>query len=66
MYSSIHDYILRNLKSFKVCSKILLIYQSVIASAVFFAAVCLGGSITARKAKKLNKLMKAGFWKDAP
>ncbi|XP_062860103.1 dehydrogenase/reductase (SDR family) member 7Cb isoform X1 [Trichomycterus rosablanca] len=52
-------YFLRKLRSFNVCSKMLTIfYQSVVAGAVFFAAVCWGGSIRAGDAKKLNKLIK--------
>ena len=48
-------YFLRKLRSFNVCSKMLeIFYQSVVASALFFAAVCWGGSITSR----LNKLIK--------
>ena len=41
-------YFLRKLRSFNVCSKMLeIFYQSVVASAIFFAVVCWGGSIRA-------------------
>ena len=54
-------YFLRRLRSFSVCCKMLEIYQSVVVGAVFFAAVCWGGSIRGADAKKLNKLIrKAG------
>lgn len=46
-----------------VCSKILhMFYQSVIASALFYAVVCWGTVIKAGDTKRLNKLIKkAGF-----
>ncbi|KAL3050872.1 hypothetical protein OYC64_001194 [Pagothenia borchgrevinki] len=38
-------YFLRKLRSFNVCSKMLeIFYQSVVARALFFAAVCWGGA----------------------
>ena len=41
-------YFLRKLRSFNVCSKMLhIFYQSVVASAIFFAAICWGSSIRA-------------------
>ena len=54
---------LRKLRSFNVCSKMLHIsYQSVVASAIFFTAICQGSSIRASDSKKLNKLVKkTGF-----
>ena len=37
-------------------------YQSVVASAIFFSAICWGGGITARDTNKLNRIIrKAGF-----
>ena len=52
-------YILRKLKSFSVYSKMLeILYQSVVASVLFFAVVCLGSSIGASDTNRLNKLMK--------
>ncbi|KAL3065695.1 hypothetical protein OYC64_015782 [Pagothenia borchgrevinki] len=55
-------YFLRKLRSFNVCSKMLeIFYQSVVASALFFAAVCWGGSIRAGDTSRINKLIrKAG------
>ncbi|XP_062844747.1 zinc finger protein 420-like, partial [Trichomycterus rosablanca] len=55
-------YFLRKLMSFNVCNKMLTIfYQSVVAGALFFAAVCWGSSLRAGDVKKLNKLIrKAG------
>ena len=55
-------YFLRKLKSFNVCNKMLnMFYQSVVAGAFFFAAICWGSNIQARDSKKLNKLIrKAG------
>ena len=39
-------FFLRRLRSFNVCTKLLYIfYQSVVASFIFFAAVCWGGGI---------------------
>ena len=34
------------------------VWQSVLVSAIFFAAICRGSSIRARDFKKLNKMMK--------
>ena len=52
-------YFLRKLSSFKVCTRMLqTFYQSVVASAIFFAAISWGSSIRARDSKKLNKLIK--------
>ena len=55
-------YFLRKLRSFNVCSKMLeIFYQSVMASAIYFAVVCWGSSISARDASRINKLIrKAG------
>ncbi|KAK5885873.1 hypothetical protein CesoFtcFv8_016968 [Champsocephalus esox] len=55
-------YFLRKLRSFHVCSKMLEIFSSVVASALFFAAVCWGGgSIRAGDTSRINKLIrKAG------
>lgn len=42
-----------------MCSKLLhIFYQSDVASAIFFAAICRGSSISAGVSKKLNKLIK--------
>ena len=52
-------YFLRKLRSFNVCSKMLeMFYQSVVASALLFAAVCWGSSIGAGDTNRLNKLIK--------
>ena len=46
-------YFLRKLRSFNVCSKMLeIFYQSVMASAIYFAVVCWGSSISARDASR--------------
>lgn len=50
---------MRKLRSFNVSSKMLQIFnQSVVASAVSFAAIYLASSTRASDSKKLNKLMK--------
>ncbi|TWW65156.1 hypothetical protein D4764_21G0000560 [Takifugu flavidus] len=52
-------YFLRRLKSFSVCSRMLqMFYQSVMASTIFFAAVCWGAGIKAKDANRFNKLIK--------
>ena len=52
-------YFLRKLRSFNVCSKMLeIFYQSVVSSALLFAAVCWGSSIGAGDTNRLNKLIK--------
>lgn len=52
-------YFLRKLRSFNVCSKMLeIFYQSVVASAIFFAVVCWGGSIRASDTNRLEKIIK--------
>ncbi|TWW61360.1 hypothetical protein D4764_04G0000060 [Takifugu flavidus] len=52
-------YFLRRLRSFSVCSRMLhMFYQSVMASTIFFAAVCWGAGIKAKDANRLNKLIK--------
>ncbi len=52
-------YLLRKLRSFNICSKMLhMFYQSVMASTIFFAAVCWGTGINAKDSNKLNKLIK--------
>ena len=55
-------YFLRKLRSFNVCSKMLeIFYQSAMASAIYFALVCWGSSISAKDASRTNKLIgKAG------
>ena len=52
-------YFLRTLRSFKVCSKILrMFYQSVVASALFYAVVCWRGSTKKRDAGRLDRLVR--------
>jgi hypothetical protein len=52
-------YFLRRLRSFNVCSKLLhTFYQSVVASAIFFAVVCWGANIKAGDASRVNKLIR--------
>ncbi|XP_068566954.1 uncharacterized protein [Cebidichthys violaceus] len=52
-------FFLRKLRSFNVCSKMLeMFYQSVVASALYFAVVCWGSSIGAGDTNRLNKLVK--------
>ncbi|TWW74395.1 hypothetical protein D4764_14G0003980 [Takifugu flavidus] len=52
-------YFLRRLRSFSVCSRMLhMFYQSVMASTIFFAAVCWGAGIEAKDANRLNTLIK--------
>ncbi|KAK3514726.1 hypothetical protein QTP70_029193, partial [Hemibagrus guttatus] len=55
-------YFLRKLRSFNVCNKMLeIFYQSVVASGIYSVVVCWGGSISARDASGINKLiLKAG------
>uniref|UniRef100_A0A8C4SNG4 Reverse transcriptase domain-containing protein n=1 Tax=Erpetoichthys calabaricus TaxID=27687 RepID=A0A8C4SNG4_ERPCA len=55
-------YFLRRLASFNICNKMLqMFYQTVVASALFYAVVCWGGSITKKDASLLDKLVrKAG------
>ena len=52
-------FFLRRLRSFKVCTRLLqMFYQSVVASATFFAVVCWGGGIGSGGASKMNKLVR--------
>ena len=52
-------YFLRKLRSFNVCRKMSeIFYQSVVASAIFFAAVCWGSSIRASDTNRLDKTIK--------
>ena len=55
-------YFLRRLRSFNVCNKLLrMFHQSVVASVLFYAVVCWGGSIKKRDAGRLDRLVrKAG------
>ena len=55
-------YFLRRLRSFNVCSKLLeMFYQSVVASVLFYAVVCWGGSTKKKDAGRLDRLVrKAG------
>ncbi|KAI4897428.1 hypothetical protein NFI96_004653 [Prochilodus magdalenae] len=51
-------YFLRRLGSFRICQKLLLMfYQSVVASVLFYAVVCWGGSISKRDAGRLDRLL---------
>ena len=52
-------FFLRRLRSFNVCTRLLrLFYQTVVASAIFFATVCWEGGIGSGSAIKLNKLVR--------
>ena len=52
-------YFLRKLRSFNVCSKMLEIFhQSVVASVIFFAAMCWGSSTRASDTNRLDKIIK--------
>ena len=52
-------YLLRRLKSFNVCSRLLyMFYQSVVASILLYAVVCWGGGIKAGERNKLEKTIK--------
>ncbi|XP_076606376.1 uncharacterized protein LOC143332617 [Chaetodon auriga] len=52
-------YFLRRLASFNICIKMLhMFYQTVVASALFYAAVCWGGSIKKRDVTRLDKLVR--------
>lgn len=55
-------YFLRKLRSFRVCNTMLrMFYESVVASAIFYAVVCWGGSVKVADMKRFNKLIrKAG------
>ncbi|KAI4899630.1 hypothetical protein NFI96_014632 [Prochilodus magdalenae] len=54
-------YFLRRLGSFGICQKLLLMfYQSVVASVLFYAVVCWGGSISKRDAGRLDRLVRKG------
>ncbi len=49
------------LHSFNVCSTVLrMFYQSVVASAIFFAVVCWGSRVRAVYANRINKLTRKG------
>ena len=49
----------RRLRSFNVCSKLLCtFYQSAVASVIFYAVVCWGGSIKKKDAGRLDRLVK--------
>ena len=52
-------YFLRRLRSFNICSKLLgMFYQSVVASVLFYAVVCWGGSTKKRDAGRLDRLVR--------
>ena len=52
-------FFLRKLRSLNICNKMLqMFYQSVVASVLFYAAVCWGGSLGKKQAKRLDKLVK--------
>ncbi|KAG5276868.1 hypothetical protein AALO_G00110700 [Alosa alosa] len=51
-------YFLRRLQSFNVCSKLLrMFYQSVVASVLFYAVVCWGGSTRKKDAGRIDRLV---------
>ncbi len=55
-------YFLQRLWSFNVCSVMLrMFYQSVVASAIFFAVVCWGSRLRAVDTNRINSSRKAGF-----
>ncbi len=52
-------FLLRRLRSLDICRKMLqMFYQSVVVSVLFYAAVCWGGSIKHKDARRLEKLVK--------
>ena len=52
-------FFLRRLRSFDVCGEMLVMfYQSVMASILFYAAVCWGGNITQEDSNRLDKLVR--------
>lgn len=52
-------FFLRRLRSFVVCSEMLLMfYQFVVAGVLFYGIVCWGRSITAKNIRRLDKLIK--------
>ena len=52
-------HLLRRLRSFGVCRTLLrTFYDTVVASAIFYAVVCWGGGCTERDRNRLNKLVK--------
>ena len=52
-------FFLRRLRSFDVCSAMLhMFYQSVVASVLFYGAVCWGGNMTERNIRRLDRLVK--------
>ncbi|KAI4898935.1 hypothetical protein NFI96_007066 [Prochilodus magdalenae] len=51
-------YFLRRLWSFRICQKLLLMW-SVVASVLFYAVVCWGGSISKRDAGRLHRLLES-------
>uniref|UniRef100_A0A665T724 Reverse transcriptase domain-containing protein n=1 Tax=Echeneis naucrates TaxID=173247 RepID=A0A665T724_ECHNA len=52
-------YFLRRLRSFNICRKLLqMFYQSVVASALFYAVVCWGGSTSTKHSNRLDKLIR--------
>uniref|UniRef100_A0A3B1JI52 Reverse transcriptase domain-containing protein n=1 Tax=Astyanax mexicanus TaxID=7994 RepID=A0A3B1JI52_ASTMX len=52
-------FFLRRLGSFNICRKLLLMfYQTVVSSCLFYAVVCWGGSMKKRDEMRLNKLVR--------
>ena len=52
-------YFLRRLGSFNICKKLLqMFYQSVVASVLFYAVVCWGGSSKKRDSARLDRLVR--------
>ena len=53
-------YFLRRLGSFNICKKLLqMFYQSVVASVLFYAVVCWGGSSRRRDAGRMDRLVRS-------
>ncbi len=52
-------YFLRRIGDFNICNMALqMFYQSVVASEIFYAAICWGQSVRVRDANKFNKLVR--------
>lgn len=52
-------YFLRQLRSFNICRTMLrMFYESVVASAIMYAAVCWGSSLRVRDINRLNRIIK--------
>ena len=52
-------FFLRKLRSVDICNKMLqMFYQTAVASALFYAAVCWGGSLSSKQARRLDRIVK--------